>query len=51
MIKTVCKLENLHWSLITPNRIKVIHKQNGGLSDARNVGIGLSNGKYISSGT
>ncbi len=29
------------------NRIKVIHKQNGGLSDARNAGIDLSTGKYI----
>lgn len=29
-------------------RIKVIHKQNGGLSDARNVGIDNSSGKYIS---
>ena len=28
-------------------RIKVIHKKNGGLSDARNVGIQNSNGKYI----
>lgn len=29
------------------SRIKVIHKQNGGLSDARNVGIDNSKGKYI----
>jgi len=28
-------------------RIKVIHKKNGGLSDARNVGIENSKGKYI----
>lgn len=28
-------------------RIKVIHKENGGLSDARNVGIEQSIGKYI----
>lgn len=28
-------------------RIKVIHKENGGLSDARNNGIELSKGKYI----
>ena len=28
-------------------RIKVIHKDNGGLSDARNVGIEIANGKYI----
>lgn len=29
------------------NRITVIHKENGGLSDARNVGIDNSNGEYI----
>lgn len=29
------------------NRIKVIHKENGGLSDARNVGIDNSLGEYI----
>lgn len=28
-------------------RIKVIHKQNGGLSDARNVGIDICTGDYI----
>jgi len=28
-------------------RIKVIHKENGGLSDARNVGIDACHGKYI----
>ena len=28
-------------------RIKVIHKLNGGLSDARNVGLEASNGEYI----
>lgn len=28
-------------------RIKVIHKQNGGLSDARNAGISAASGKYI----
>lgn len=28
-------------------RIKVIHKKNGGLSDARNVGLDISVGKYI----
>lgn len=28
-------------------RIKVIHKENGGLSDARNVGMALASGEYI----
>lgn len=28
-------------------RIKVIHKKNGGLSDARNAGIKIATGKYI----
>lgn len=30
------------------NRIKVIHKQNGGLSDARNAGIKIAEGDYFS---
>ena len=29
------------------NRIHVIHKENGGLSDARNAGIDIAKGKYI----
>ncbi len=29
------------------NRIQVIHKENGGLSDARNAGIEIATGKYI----
>lgn len=29
------------------NRIKVIHKKNGGSSDAKNVGIKISRGEYI----
>ncbi len=29
------------------SRIKVIHKENGGLSDARNCGVKISNGEYI----
>ncbi len=29
------------------NRIKVIHKMNGGLSDARNAGIDVASGEYI----
>lgn len=28
-------------------RIKVVHKENGGLSDARNAGIDIARGKYI----
>ena len=30
------------------DRIRVIHKQNGGLSDARNAGMKVANGDYIS---
>ncbi len=30
-----------------PNKVKVIHKKNGGLSDARNYGIKKSSGKYL----
>jgi glycosyltransferase involved in cell wall biosynthesis len=29
-------------------RVKVIHKQNGGLSSARNAGMTVANGKYVS---
>lgn len=29
------------------NRVRVIHKENGGLSDARNAGIEVATGKYI----
>lgn len=29
------------------DRIKVIHKENGGLSDARNVGLDIASGNYI----
>lgn len=29
------------------NRVKVIHKENGGLSDARNIGLKHSTGSYI----
>lgn len=30
------------------NRVKVIHKSNGGLSDARNAGLDIAHGVYIS---
>ncbi len=33
---------------IKDNRITVIHKENGGLSDARNAGIDISRGEYLS---
>ena len=33
--------------VLKDNRIKVIHKENGGLSDARNVGIEKEKGEYI----
>ncbi|MBE5875471.1 MAG: glycosyltransferase [Lachnospiraceae bacterium] len=29
------------------NRVKVVHKQNGGLSDARNAGLTIATGTYI----
>ena len=32
---------------LNDSRIKVVHKENGGLSDARNVGIDVASGKYI----
>lgn len=32
---------------VIDRRITVIHKDNGGLSDARNCGIDIANGKYI----
>lgn len=31
----------------TDKRITVVHKENGGLSDARNTGISVANGEYI----
>lgn len=30
------------------SRIKIIHKKNGGLSDARNVGLSVATGEYVS---
>ncbi len=35
-----------HWAQID-NRVKVIHKKNGGLSDARNAGMAIAKGEYI----
>lgn len=32
---------------LTDSRIKVIHKKNGGLSDARNVGLNIITGEYV----
>ncbi len=32
---------------LTDSRIKVLHKVNGGLSDARNAGLAVASGKYI----
>ena len=29
------------------HRVKVIHKENGGLSDARNIGLDQMQGKYV----
>lgn len=29
------------------SRIKVIHKKNGGLSDARNAGLSIAQGEYV----
>lgn len=39
---TICK----SWEK-KDNRIKVFHKENGGLSDARNYGVTKANGEYI----
>ena len=32
---------------ISDKRIKVFHKENGGLSDARNYGLSYANGEYV----
>lgn len=32
---------------VKDNRIKVVHKQNGGLSSARNAGMKVMNGEYV----
>lgn len=36
-----------HVSQTSPLSVRVVHKKNGGLSDARNVGIDISNGQYL----
>jgi glycosyltransferase involved in cell wall biosynthesis len=33
---------------VKDSRIKVVHKENGGLSDARNAGLAVATGEYIS---
>ena len=35
------------YAALFPEKIKVIHKPNGGLSDARNAGLEIARGKYI----
>ena len=31
-----------------PDKVRVLHKENGGLSDARNAGLKMAEGKYVS---
>jgi len=35
------------WQLQHPNKIRLLDKSNGGLSDARNAGLSLAKGKYV----
>lgn len=35
------------YQLAYPKKIRVIHKKNGGLSDARNFGLNIADGKYV----
>ena len=42
-----CPLKCDEWAE-RDGRIRVIHKKNGGLSDARNVGMSIATGSYIS---
>ena len=42
-----CPLKCNEWAK-RDDRIRVIHKQNGGLSDARNTGLQMATGNYIS---
>ena len=32
---------------VRDSRVKAIHKENGGLSDARNAGLAIARGEYI----
>lgn len=41
-----CAIKCDYWEEVD-YRIKVIHKPNGGLSDARNAGLDIASGKYI----
>lgn len=41
-----CPIKCDRWE-VKDHRIKVLHKANGGLSDARNAGIDVSNGDYL----
>lgn len=41
-------LENLKAEALNSESIKVIHQENRGLSETRNIGIDLASGKYIS---
>lgn len=45
--KDNCPLMCDRWAL-KDTRIKVIHKENGGLSDARNAGMAIATGDYVS---
>lgn len=42
----ICPEKCDFWA-IKEQRIKVIHKENGGLSDARNAGIAIAQGEYV----
>lgn len=35
------------YAMLYPDKIRVIHKKNGGLSDARNAGIKIAQGNYL----
>lgn len=44
---TDCSAEICEHYAASDPRIKIIHKENGGLSDARNVGIEAANGEFL----